>query len=239
MRTHDEALQQRAQRDAIQIAIDGPAAAGKSTIGSALAVALDCRYLDTGLMYRALTWLALERDMVPAEDGELAGLARQMAFSLSPDQAGVLCMNGKPLGGELRASRIDLLVSRVASYPDVRAVLVEQQRRLAAEGCIVLVGRDIGTVVLPDARVKLWISASAEERAARRMREGLSDGGVADELARIRARDATDAGRAVSPLRQADDAIVIETDRISQDDVLTVALEAVAQRLTDPLPPPR
>ena len=225
------------QRDAIQIAIDGPAAAGKSTVGSALAAALDCRYLDTGLMYRALTWLALERNMVATGDGELAGLARQMAFSVSPDQAGVLCMNGEPLGDELRASRIDLQVSRVASYPDVRAVLVEQQRRLAAEGCIVLVGRDIGTVVLPTARVKLWISASAEERAARRVREGLSDGGVADELARIRARDATDAGRAVSPLRQADDAIVIETDRMSQDEVLAAALEAVAQRVTDPLPP--
>lgn len=222
------------QRDAIQIAIDGPAAAGKSTVGSALAAALDCRYLDTGLMYRALTWLALERNMVPAGD-ELAGLARQMAFSLSPDQTGILCMNGRPLGDELRASRIDQMVSRVASYPDVRAVLVEQQRRLAAEGCIVLVGRDIGTVVLPTARVKLWISASAEERAARRMREGLSDGGVADELARIRARDATDTGRAVSPLRQADDAIVIETDRMSQADVLTAALQAVAQRLTDTL----
>ncbi len=225
------------QRDAIQIAIDGPAAAGKSTVGSALAAALDCRYLDTGLMYRALTWLALERNMVAAGDGELAGLARQMSFSLSPGQASALCMNGKPLGDELRASHIDLLVSRVASYPDVRAVLVEQQRRLAAEGCIVLVGRDIGTVVLPAARVKLWISASAEERAARRMREGLSDGDIADELARIRARDATDTGRAVSPLRQADDAIVIETDRMSQDEVLAAALEAVAQRVTDPLPP--
>jgi len=234
VRTHDEALQQTVQRYAVQIAIDGPAAAGKSTVGAALAAALNCRYLDTGLMYRALTWLALERHMVAAGDGELAGLARQMTFSLSPDQASVLCMDGKPLGDELRASRIDLMVSRVASYPSVRAVLVEQQRRLAAEGCIVMVGRDIGTVVLPAARVKLWISASAEERAARRMREGLSDGGMADELARIRARDATDTGRTVSPLRQADDAIVIETDRMSQDEVLTAASEAVAQRLIDP-----
>lgn len=222
------------QRYAVQIAIDGPAAAGKSTVGAALAAALNCRYLDTGLMYRALTWLALERHMVAAGDGELAGLARQMTFSLSPDQADVLCLNGERLGDELRASRIDLMVSRVASYPSVRAVLVEQQRRLAAEGCIVMVGRDIGTVVLPAARVKLWISASAEERAARRMREGLSDGGMADELARIRARDATDIGRTVSPLRQADDAIVIETDRMSQDEVLTAASEAVAQRLIDP-----
>jgi len=232
-------LQQTVQQDAIQIAIDGPAAAGKSTVGSALAAALDCRYLDTGLMYRALTWLALERNMAPSDDRELAGLARQMAFSLSPHRTGALCMNGKPLGDELRASRIDLLVSRVASYPGVRAVLVEQQRRLAAEGCIVLVGRDIGTVVLPAARVKLWISASAEERAARRVREGLSDGDIVDELARIRGRDATDTGRAVSPLRQADDAIVIETDRMSQAEVLTAALQAVAQRLTEPLPPPR
>jgi len=227
------------QQHAIQIAIDGPAAAGKSTVGFALAAALNCRYLDTGSMYRALTWLALERDLASAGEVELADLARQTVFSLSPNQAGVLFMNGMPLGDELRAPRIDLLVSRVASYPCVRAGLVEQQRRLAAEGCIVLVGRDIGTVVLPAAPVKLWITASAKERAARRVREGLSDGDVEDELARIRVRDATDTGRAVSPLRQADDAIVIETDRMSQGEVLTAALQAVAQRLADPLPPSR
>jgi len=232
-------LQLAVQQHAIQIAIDGPAAAGKSTVGFALAAALNCRYLDTGSMYRALTWLALERDLASAGQGELADLARQTVFSLSPNQAGVLLMNGRPLGVELRAPRIDLLVSRLASYPDVRAVLVEQQRRLAAERCIVLVGRDIGTVVLPTAPVKLWITASAKERAARRVREGLSDGDVEDELARIRVRDATDTGRAVSPLRQADDAIVIETDRMSQGEVLTAALQAVAQRLADPLPPSR
>jgi len=227
------------QQHAIQIAIDGPAAAGKSTVGFALAAALNCRYLDTGSMYRALTWLALERDLASAGEVELADLARQTVFSLSPNQAGVLFMNGMPLGDELRAPRIDLLVSRVASYPCVRAGLVEQQRRLAAERCIVLVGRDIGTVVLPAAPVKLWLTASAKERAARRVREGLSDGDVEDELARIRVRDATDTGRAVSPLRQADDAIVIETDRMSQGEVLTAALQAVAQRLADPLPPSR
>jgi cytidylate kinase len=217
----------------VNISIDGPAGAGKSTVGRGLAAALDCPYLDTGLMYRAVTLRAL-RQGVPLFDGpRLQEIAQSLRFRLEADGAGGLLVDEEPAGAELRAPEIDATVSEVSAHAEVRQVMVERQRELAIRRCIVMVGRDIGTVVLPAAPVKLWITASEEERARRRRAEHLAAAAETTErvLEEIRARDRYDSGRAISPLRQAPDAVVIETDGLNPDEVLERALEAVRSHL--------
>jgi cytidylate kinase len=215
------------------VAIDGPAASGKSTVGRMLADNLHCAYLDTGLMYRVVTLRALQHGADLTDGGALATLARNCRFTLQFSGGEHLRVDGEQVGTELHGADVDGSVSVVAAHPQVRAVLVATQRSLARRGSIVMVGRDIGTVVLPDAPVKLWVTASPEERARRRVRDHFSSGepvSYVDELARIRDRDARDAGRATSPLRQADDAIVVETDGLSPDEVAKRALELIMAR---------
>jgi cytidylate kinase len=207
------------------IAIDGPAGAGKSTVGRGLAETLDCPYLDTGLMYRAVTATALRQDVAPADSQVLRAIADGISFRLQ----GGLMVDGERAGANLRTPQIDAVVSEVSAHPAVRQIMVARQRDLARGRCMVMVGRDIGTVVLPDAPVKLWITASEVERARRRRAEHLGSNLETPEqvLEEIRARDRYDTGRAVSPLRQATDAVVIETDHLTQDEALQQALEAV------------
>lgn len=198
------------------VAIDGPASSGKSSVGAAVADALGYRFLDTGLLYRALTWLVLHRRIAVDEPAAIAALVPDIG--LAADGQGRLervVVDGLDVTDEVRTPAVDARVSEIARIAEVRAALLPRQRALVADGGIVVAGRDIGTVVLPDADLKVYLDASAEERARRRALErGLDPDGddAAAILASLRRRDATDAGRAVAPLRIAADAVVVTTD---------------------------
>ena len=201
------------------IAIDGPAASGKSTIGEMLSQRLGYLYFDTGVMYRAVTWAALERSISIEDEAAVTALAEQLRIdvispTLDDGRQYTVLADGVDVTWAIRAPEVDAHVSPVSAYPGVRRALVAQQRRVAAEGLVVMVGRDIGTVVLPDADFKLYLDASVEERARRRWREVRARGEEADYevvLALMRRRDEIDSHRAASPLCVADDAVVVDT----------------------------
>ena len=204
------------------IAIDGPAGAGKSTVARRLAKRLGFRYLDTGAMYRALTWLAVERG-IPLDDEEaLACLARDHAVTLAGER---VLVAGTDVSAAIRTVEIDRVVSSVARHPAVRAILRERQRALAAEGDAVIEGRDIGAVVCPDAEVKIYLTADSAERARRRTdeRPGLGADALATDL---RLRDARDAPQ----LEAAPDAETIDTTHLTIDEVVDRIEEMVASR---------
>jgi CMP/dCMP kinase len=190
---------------------------------------MDCPYLDTGLMYRAVTSLALQRGIPLDSARELAVLARSMSFALGgPGES--LQINGQPPGPELRSSNVDMHVSQVSAHATVREALVVRQREMARGRCIVMVGRDIGTVVLPDADVKLWIVAATEERARRRLAEhlpGTAGLTLAEAERQIMERDALDTGRIVSPLVRPEGAVEIDTGHLSPEQCVEAALELV------------
>jgi cytidylate kinase len=208
------------------IAIDGPAASGKSTIGLRLANALGYLFFDTGLMYRAVTWLALDHDMNLRDEAAITALAERAQIDVVPASKadGRACdvfVAGKDITWETRLPDVEANVSVVSAYRGVRAALSRQQRRIGKRGQIVMVGRDIGTVVLPDADLKIYLDASAEERAKRRYNEIVARGGSAnyhDILAKVKERDRIDSTRDVAPLKTASDAIVINTDKLSVDE---------------------
>jgi len=200
-----------------RVAIDGPSGAGKSTIGYALAEAIGATFVDTGLMYRALTLAALERG-IDVEDGPALGrLAAACRIEVErpgpahPDRLETVRLDGLDVTDAVRATRVDRSVSAVSRHPEVRDAMLSIQRGLARRGDTVMVGRDIGTVVLPDATLKVHLVAAPEVRAARRAAEMGSIGRYEEYLGEIRRRDAADTERAVAPLRQADGALVIDT----------------------------
>ncbi|MGB2710014.1 MAG: (d)CMP kinase, partial [Conexibacter sp.] len=218
------------------IAIDGPVAAGKSAVGAALARKLGYRLVDTGMMYRAVTRLALERNIDPRDEPALGALARDARMTLEagpPDapEATRIRVDGLDVTDELRLPDVGMAVSLVSRVPAVREEMVAHQRRLAETGAVVMMGRDIGTVVLPDAPLKVYLDASPEERARRRYEE-LRAAGRETTLERerdeIAHRDAIDSERAVSPLRPADDAVVIDTNGLSLDEVVERVLALVS-----------
>lgn len=221
----------------LAIAIDGPASSGKSSIGAALASALGYRFLDTGLLYRALTWLALRRGVGPADVPGLVALSASL--HLEPDASGRVervLVDALDVTDEVRAPDVDARVSELARIAEVRAALLPRQRALAEGGGIVMAGRDIGTVVLPDADLKLYLRASAEERARRRAIErGLDPDGdqAAAILASLRRRDEIDSGREVAPLRAAPDAVVVVSDGLEFAEtvarVIEIARAAIAR----------
>jgi cytidylate kinase len=205
------------ERTVLVIAIDGPAGSGKSTVGKRLAAQLGLEYLDTGAMYRGVTFAALRRGIDPAEADVVARLARQVELEVTEDR---LVVDGVDASIEIRGPEVTRAVSIVAANPDVRAELVRRQREWAAErGGGVLEGRDIGSVVFPDAALKVYLTAAPEVRAARRSQEvtDLSYETVAADLAR---RDALDQGRADSPLSLADGAVVVDTTDRAIDDIV-------------------
>ncbi len=208
------------------VAIDGPAASGKTTAARAVAARLDALYLDTGAMYRAVAWLVLRAGTDPADEATTLRLLEAAPLTIEPDRAAplgfrLLCGGVEP-GQELFGPAVDGVVATVAAHPGVRAAMVEAQRAIAARGPVVMAGRDIGTVVLPDAPVKVFLTASAQARAARRSAELESTGGVVDRNAVVAAlseRDRIDEGRAVAPLRPAQGATIIDSSDLSAADV--------------------
>jgi len=209
------------------IAIDGPAASGKSTLGLRLAQELGYLFFDTGVMYRAVTWLMLQRGIDVDNEAAVTALAEQALIDVQPaSQAdGRLCdviVDGQDVTWETRRPEVEAKVSQVSAYAGVRRALTLQQRRIGLRGRVVMVGRDIGTVVLPEADLKIYLDASAEERARRRYLEILGRGGQAhyeEILAKVIARDQIDSTRAIAPLRPAEDAIIINSDGMDADQV--------------------
>ena len=206
------------------VAIDGPAGAGKSTVARTLADRLGFRYVDTGAMYRALTWLAMARG-IPLDDGErLAELAEENPVEL--DERGRVCISGIDVTVAIRKTRVDRLVPIVARHQPVRRVMRERQRQLAAAGDAVVEGRDIGTVVAPDAEIKVYLVADRAVRAQRRMAERPGIG--ADALATdLKLRDESDAAR----MRPSEDAELIDTTQLEVGDVVDRIEELVRMRL--------
>lgn len=209
------------------IAIDGPVAAGKSTIGRLLARRLGYRFADTGAMYRALTWKAIRLNIDLEDEEALSRLATNTKIELpSTGDSGVL-VNGQDITADIQNFEVEAGVSLVAKVARVREVLVKQQQRLAQGGKIVMAGRDIGTTVLPHAELKVYLVASIEKRAKRRYLELIERGETADYhtiLADLIRRDEIDSERTISPLQPASDARIIDTDGLSPQQVLSEIL---------------
>lgn len=220
------------------VALDGPGSSGKSSVGAAAARALGLRFVDTGLFYRALTAAALRRGIPPDDVGALVALVDEIA--LAPDADGVLSrvlLAGEDITDAVREAAVDEAVSGYARIPEVRAALLPRQRALAADGGIVVAGRDIGTIVLPDADVKLYLDASVEERAARRAAErdlAPDSPEAAEILAQLRRRDATDSSREVAPLVAATDARHLRTDGNAFEDTVAIAVAAITEATAPP-----
>ena len=220
------------------IAIDGPAASGKSTIGEALAQRLGYLYFDTGVMYRAVTWAALARGIPIADEAAVTALAERLHIDVIPPTVEdgrpyTVLADGEDVTWAIRTPEVDAHVSPVSAYAGVRQALVAQQRRIAANGRVVIVGRDIGTVVLPDADLKVYLDASVEERARRRWREMRERGETVDYeevLAAMRRRDEMDSNRHISPLRPAADAVIVDTTGLSIEEVLARVARLVEER---------
>lgn len=215
------------------IALDGPAASGKTTVGRRLAETLGYLFFDTGIMYRAVTWIALDHDMDLHDETLITQMAQTAQIDIRPPSQtdGRACdviVGGRDVTWDVRSGDVESHVSLVSAYPGVRKALSEQQRRIGLRGRVVMVGRDIGTVVLPEAELKVYMDASAEERARRRHAEIVERGGQADYdeiLQKMIERDRIDSTRAVAPLRPAEDAVIIHTDELSEDQVYARALE--------------
>jgi cytidylate kinase len=209
------------------IALDGPAASGKSTLGRRLADSLGYLFFDTGVMYRAITWIALQHDMDLRDETAITDLARNAQIDIQPPSKddGRACdviIGSKDVTWDMRGEDVDANVSIVSAYAGVRQALSEQQRRIGLRGRVVMVGRDIGTVVLPEADLKVYLDASTEERAKRRYDEIIARGDKADydEIFRkMIERDHIDSTRAVAPLRPAEDAVIIDSDKLDADKV--------------------
>ena len=219
------------------IAIDGPAGSGKSTLALRLAQHLGYLFFDTGVMYRAITWAGLQRQLDLADEAAVTRLAEQVQIDVRPasqadGRASDILLDGVDVTWSIRLPQVDAQVSVVAAYPGVRNALTVQQRRIGQRGQVVMVGRDIGTVVLPDAELKIYLDASVEQRALRRQTELVQRGQPADYaeiLESMRQRDFIDTNRIVAPLRPASDALILHSDHLDADQVLAVVKSWVKQ----------
>ena len=215
------------------IAIDGPSGAGKGTVARTLAERLHYRHIDTGAMYRAVAWKAQHDDIQLSDVDAVAHVAERAAFDLD----GRVAIDGHDVTQAIRTPAIDEAAAIVARHPRVRVALVERQRRYGAKGAVVMEGRDIGTVVFPDADVKLYLDASPAERARRRAedaaRAASRQSGAIDRVARaLEDRDRADRTRAVSPLTIAADAVYVDTTGMAIDDVVKRVVTIVNEKLT-------
>jgi cytidylate kinase len=209
------------------IAIDGPAASGKSTIGKRLADALGYMFFDTGVMYRAITWVTLQRGLDVSDEAAITSLSENVPIDVRPPSQddGRACdviVDGVDITWETRSPEVDANVSIISAYPGVRRALSVQQRRIGGRGQVVMVGRDIGTVVLPGADLKIYLVASAKERARRRYEEIIARGESADYdeiLSKVVERDRIDSTRDVAPLKAAEDAILVDSNNLNAEEV--------------------
>ena len=212
------------------IAIDGPSGAGKGTVARAVAQRLGYRHLDTGAMYRAVAWKALQDGLALDNEAAITALAERAALDVGPDTVGI---DGRDVTTAIRTPQIDREAAMTARLPKVRAALVARQRREGAGGGIVVEGRDIGTVVFPAADVKVYLDASPDERARRRANDPAHSVGpahVAEIATLMTERDRSDQTRTASPLYAADDAVVIDTTGKSIEDVVQRVLEIVRSK---------
>jgi cytidylate kinase len=228
-------MKARARRRWI-IAMDGPAGVGKSTVGHLVAKRLGYHFINTGEMYRALTWKALEEKIDPADAGAVLKLAKRLKWEFKPADEGVTLktyLDGEGVGRHIRDERVGRNSSAVAGIPGVRRLLRNLQRRLGRDGGVVMEGRDITTNVFPDADVKVYLDASLEERAVRRYRQ-LKTAGAKVKLDKIKAdilsRDRRDLERKINPLRQADGAVVIDSTKLSLHEVSQRILQQIRAR---------
>ena len=219
----------------VLIAIDGPAGAGKGTVARTIATALQFRHVDTGAMYRAVAWLGRKRGVDLSDSAAVVDVARDASFELSAR----VIVDGHDVTAEIRTPEMDAAAATVARHGDVRQMLVRRQREMGRDGRVVMEGRDIGTVVFPDAPLKIYLDASPEERARRRSldpahaagKQGAAPEQVGQIAQALAARDQSDRTRAVSPLTKADDAVYIDTTGISIDTVVETVLTLARQRL--------
>lgn len=216
------------------IAIDGPSGAGKSTLAKKLAANLGFIYLDTGAMYRALALKILRQGVDLADDQKLAELVNSTSVDLQCDRAELkVLLDGKNVASEIRTPAVSQMASKASALKLVRDRMLELQRRLGERGSVVAEGRDIGTVVFPDAQVKIFLSASAAERARRRCAELRAAGQPVDldvTLREIEERDQRDSERALAPLRKADDALVIDSSNSTADEVAACVLAEIRMK---------
>jgi cytidylate kinase len=219
-------------RNRLLVAIDGPSGAGKGTVARAVAARLSYRHVDTGAMYRAVAWKAVHDGVDLSDHDALAELARRAQIEVWD---GIVRIDGHDVADLIRTREIDAAAAAVARQPRVREALIAIQRVLGADGGVVMEGRDIGTVVFPNADLKVFLDASAEERARRRAHDpahAIGRGGtaIADVATALEARDLSDRTRATSPLMRADDAIAIDTTGVPVDDVIEAVLALVREK---------
>ncbi len=218
------------------VAIDGPAASGKTTIANELAERWKYLFFDTGVMYRAVTWLALEKQIPTKDEPAVSALAEKIQIDVEPPSKDDgreydVLVNGVDVTWHLRTPKVDAKVSKVSAYPAVRKALTKQQRRIGLRGKVIMVGRDIGTVVLPEADLKIFLDADVDERARRRFNQRIDRGEQVEFskiLKKLKKRDKIDSTREIAPLRVASDAVVINTDTLSVAEVLS-KIEKYAQ----------
>ena len=217
------------------VAIDGPVGAGKSTVARAVAQRLRFRYVDTGAMYRSVAWAALQRGISLSDERAVTALAQSLQIDFVTDSEGQrILVDGVDVTDLIRTPQVSDGASVVSVYPGVREAMVAVQRRLGADGGVVMEGRDIGTVVFPDAEIKVFLDASLDERARRRFEELRARGASADLESVRRAeeeRDRRDRTRSHSPLRAASDAVVIDSTGIPADEVAAGIVQLVQRRL--------
>jgi cytidylate kinase len=217
------------------IAIDGPAGSGKSTLGVLLAETLDYLYFDTGVVYRAVTLAALEKGLEIGDEASVGQLAQEVKIDVRPPSVddgrdNDVMLDGEDVTWAIRSKDVNAHVSPVSTYAAVRDAMTAQQRRIAQENRVVMVGRDIGTVVVPDADLKIYLDASLEVRAHRRYTEMLDRGEAAEfdaVLQSLQNRDIIDSSREIAPLKPAKDAVVIDSDDMGIQDVLELSLKLV------------
>ena len=215
----------------ISVAIDGPAAAGKSTVAKIVAKKLGFTYLDTGAMYRAFTWYCLEKGVDCEDEKACVDLIPEVNIEMRPNHI-VIC-NGVDVSSAIRQTRVSGNVSYIASYKDIRLFLVEQQRKMAENSSVIMDGRDIGTYVLPNAEIKIFQIASVETRAMRRYEENIAKGieCTYEEIEEdVKKRDRIDSGRAFAPLKPASDSILLDTSNMGIDEVVDAIIKIIVDK---------
>ena len=215
----------------ICVAIDGPAAAGKSTISKIVAKKLGFTYIDTGAMYRAFTYYVIKKGVDPKDEKASCALIPEVNIELHKD--GTVICSGEDVTKVIREPLVSSNVSYIASYKDIRLALVEQQRAMSKRVSVVMDGRDIGTYVLPHAEVKIFMIASAEERAHRRFIENQEKGiptSLEDIIADVKKRDTIDSTRAFAPLKPADDSILLDTTKLTIDEVVEEVMRIIKEK---------